>query len=116
MQEGGCDADAVIAAFKRILDKGFAKREPIDSDDILTVRACGNKLVENMRQKALTVCATSFLCKHATTDAAREGASQKSCVRASSHAWQVKPAACNTAVGDEAHGRHHNGAGVHDMR
>jgi hypothetical protein len=55
LQRGGCnDADDVVSAFRRIVEAG-AKGTAIPATDILTVRGCGRKLVENLRQKALQV-------------------------------------------------------------
>ncbi|BDA41223.1 hypothetical protein COCOBI_02-0030 [Coccomyxa sp. Obi] len=53
LQTGGCeDADDVMHAFHRIVEAG-AKGRPISATDILTVRGCGSKMVENLRNKAL---------------------------------------------------------------
>ncbi|CAL8462058.1 g1589 [Coccomyxa elongata] len=53
LQTGGCeDADEVVRAFHRIVEAG-AKGRPIPATDILIVRGCGRKMVENLRNKAL---------------------------------------------------------------
>lgn len=59
LQTGGCeDADEVMRAFRRIVEAG-AKGRPIPATDILTVRGCGRKMVENFRAKALQVFPTN---------------------------------------------------------
>ena len=55
MQRGGCEnAEEVAAAFRRIVESGM-KGAPIHPMDLLTVRSCGQKVVETYRKKALQV-------------------------------------------------------------
>ena len=55
LQRGGCDnADKVAAAFRRIVEFGM-KGTPIHPMDLLTVRSCGQRVVETYRKKALEV-------------------------------------------------------------
>lgn len=55
LQKGGCDnADEVGAAFRRIVENGM-KGGPIHPMDLLTVRSCGQHVVETYRKKALEV-------------------------------------------------------------
>ena len=63
LQTGGCEnADDVVRAFRCIVEAG-AKGKAIPASDILAVRGCGQKLVENLRQKALRVRQLwDFLC------------------------------------------------------
>ena len=55
LQRGGCDnADEVAAAFRRIVNYGM-KGKPVYPMDLLTVRSCGQRVVETYRKKALEV-------------------------------------------------------------
>ncbi len=55
MQRGGCEnAEEVAAAFRRIVESGM-KGAPIHPMDLLTVRSCGQRVVETYRKKALQV-------------------------------------------------------------
>lgn len=54
MQEGGCPRpNEVLAAAKRLFQDGMDSSASIRPADILTVRECGNSLVETFRQRAL---------------------------------------------------------------
>ena len=55
LQRGGCDnAEEVAAAFRRIVQNGM-KGGPIHPIDLLTVRSCGQRVVETFRKKAMEV-------------------------------------------------------------
>ncbi|DBB12972.1 TPA: hypothetical protein ACH3X3_005716 [Trebouxia sp. C0006] len=54
LEKGGCDnGQAVVDAFGRMLKQGSTKGACIDTQDLLTVRNCGVKMLENFRQQAL---------------------------------------------------------------
>ncbi|KAL0029847.1 hypothetical protein WJX77_003526 [Trebouxia sp. C0004] len=54
LEKGGCDnGQAVVEAFGRMLKQGSTKGAFIDTQDLLTVRNCGVKMLENFRQQAL---------------------------------------------------------------
>ena len=54
-QRGGCEnAEEVAAAFRRVVEGGM-KGAPIHPMDLLTVRSCGQRVVETYRKKALQV-------------------------------------------------------------
>ena len=57
---GGEDVDDVLRAFQRIIQAG-SKGSEILPRDILTVRSCGRKVVENFRQRAIQA-RCSLLC------------------------------------------------------
>ncbi|CAL5220068.1 g2019 [Coccomyxa viridis] len=53
LKRGGCEnAEEVAAAFRRIVESGM-KGAPIHPVDLLTVRSCGQRVVETYRKKAL---------------------------------------------------------------
>ena len=55
LQRGGCEnAEEVVAAFRRMVESGM-KGAPIHPMDLLTVRSCGQRVVETYRKKALEV-------------------------------------------------------------
>ncbi|EFN57831.1 hypothetical protein CHLNCDRAFT_143259 [Chlorella variabilis] len=54
MREGGCpQPDVVLAAARRIFQDGMDTAGSIKPADVLTVRECGNSLVETFRQRAV---------------------------------------------------------------
>ena len=60
LQRGGCDnAEEVAAAFRRIVQNGM-KGGPIHPVDLLTVRSCGQRVVETFRKKAMEVRCKTF--------------------------------------------------------
>ncbi|GAB4816787.1 hypothetical protein N2152v2_003833 [Parachlorella kessleri] len=54
MREGGCDKpDQVLQAAMRMLKDGMTPKGQVSTQDLLTVRDCGNKVVENFRARAI---------------------------------------------------------------
>ena len=74
LQRGGCDnAEEVAAAFRRIVQNGM-KGGPIHPVDLLTVRSCGQRVVETFRKKAMEVrCRTLSSSEHNSLQASKKG-------------------------------------------
>lgn len=74
LQRGGCEnAEEVAAAFRRIVQNGM-KGGPIHPMDLLTVRSCGQRVVETFRKKAMEVCHKEYsLCMPASLQASKKG-------------------------------------------